>query len=97
MPDRLTTARSALSLADTALDLAERVAGGLGILDPEQRAARLRARALRLRARADALDGRPHDWPRRDRLRARAAGLELRADALWPAAPAELPPERPRG
>lgn len=80
MTDKIHTA---LAVADRALDLADRVAQGLGLLDPRRRAARLRARALRLDARAAALSS-PFDWPRRDRLRARAAGLRLRADALDP-------------
>lgn len=97
MPDRLAAASDILTIADKGLDLALRGLGAFGMLSPASRAARLRARALRLRARADALDGRPFDWPRRDRLRARARGLELRADALAPLPPPELPPPSPRG
>ena len=72
--------RSGLALADHALALADRMAQTFGLLDPIQRAARLRARAERIRGRA--AGAKPK---KRDRLLGRARGLDLRARALDPA------------
>lgn len=74
--------RAGLALADHALALADRVAQTFGLLDPIQRASRLRARAERIRGRAAAAKPR-----KRDRLLGRARGLDIRADALAPEDP----------
>jgi hypothetical protein len=76
-PDRIA---DGLDLADHALDLGLRIAELAGLLNPAQRAARLRARAERIRGRAKSAKPR-----KRDRLLGRASGLDLRADALAPA------------